>query len=612
MPGQKLPRPLVIFDGDCGFCRLWIERWKEIVGAGVDFAPSQEVGDRFPEIPSSAFEESVQLIEPDGSRYSHADAVFRLLAKAGGLRNIPFWCYRHIPGVAPVTDFGYGIVARYRTVFSFGTRFLWGNDVRRPQFAAGSWMYQRLLALVFLIAFASAWWQLPGLAGEEGILPAGDFFEMAETAIGAEAYWRLPTLNWLASGTGALQWTAAAGCLVSVLAMVGIATPVCFLILWALYLSICVSGQVFFGYQWDALLLEAGFLAIFLGPWKAIALGPSGSPLPVARFLSVWLLFRVMFLSGVVKLTSGDELWASLRALEVHYLTQPLPTPIAWHAEKLPVWFQKLSCAGMFGIELILPFFFFLPRNLRLIGAIGTLALQAGIALTGNYGFFNLLVSALCLLLIDDAIWRALLRRLGFRGSEASAAAPMNAVAKGGVALVALLYFLLSLPPIFEALGKRAPGFLATPSGWIAPFRTVNGYGLFAVMTPDRPEILLEGSMDGLIWKEYQFRFKPGPLDRAPPWAGPYMPRLDWQMWFAALGNFERTPWFHRFVRSLLEGSPEVTALLKEDPFPGGPPRFLRAKLDRYEFTTPEERATDGDWWTRESVGYYMPEVTLR
>jgi len=583
-----------------------------MVGDRVDFAPSQEVGPDFPEIPPEAFVESVQLIEPDGSRYAHAEAVFRLLAKAGGWRKLPYLVYRMVPGFAPVTDAGYHVVAGNRGLFSFGTRLLWGDDVRRPQFAIGAWLFQRLLAFVFIIAFGSAWLQLPGLVGDEGILPAHEFYTMAEQGLGKDAWWRLPSLNWFAADTVALQWTAGAGFVIGFLALAGVAVPLCFLLLWALYLSVSVSGQVFFGYQWDALLLEAGFIAVLLGPWKGLAPLPARSPVPLARFVLVWLLFRVMFLSGVVKLASGDALWAELRALDVHYLTQPLPTPIAWYADKLPEWFQKVSCAGMFGVELILPFFFFLPRNLRLIGAGGTLALQAAIALTGNYGFFNLLICALCALLIDDVVWKRLAGRLRIPSGRDLRPSRVHPAATVALGIVALFYFAVSLPTLFSGFRTASPTFLQTPYEWIAPFRTVNGYGLFAVMTPDRPVILVEGSMDGRTWQEYRFAFKPGPLDRRPPWAGPYMPRLDWQMWFAALGTFERTPWFHAFMRSLLEGSPAVTNLLEDNPFPDAPPRFLRAKLDRYEFSTREERREEGNWWTREPVGYYMREITLR
>jgi hypothetical protein len=312
-----------------------------------------------------------------------------------------------------------------------------------------------------------------------------------------------------------------------------------------------------------------------------------------------------MFSSGVVKLSSGDPAWRHLTALDFHYWTQPLPNVLSWFAAQAPEWFQKVSCAAMFGIEVGLPFLIFLPRRPRLLAAGGLLGLQILIELTGNYGFFNVLTAALVLLLVDDVVWPRRLRE------AARANAPVRWPARILPALAAA-YMVLSLVPLAGAFRALPP--VLEPVAWIyghvAPFRSINGYGLFAVMTTERPEIRLQGSLDGVTWKDYAFRFKPGPLDRPPPFAGPYMPRLDWQMWFAAMQDASATSWMGPFVLRLLEARPEVLALLGRDPFEGKPPRYVRGQLDAYRFTTFAERRASGDWWRREPRGIYFGAVS--
>lgn len=611
---RPLKRPLVVFDGACGFCKLWVERWRARVGDRLDFAPFQEVADQFPEIPLQDFERSVQLIEPDGRRLQRSTAVLRIVRAGGGSAGWFAAVTAGIPGFATAGDAVYRLVAGNRPFFSALTRAFWGNDVRRPTYAISAWLFLRIIAVVFFIAFASMWVQMPGLVGTEGILPAQAFFERVEEAFGPSVYAQLPSLFWFGADDRMLAAASLLGMVLAVAAFAGLLTPLSLFGCWALYLSLCVAGQIFFQYQWDALLLETGWLAALLAPWKLMAFRPGRSPSPILRWLLVWLLFRLMFLSGVVKLASGDPLWQEFAALEVHYLTQPLPTPAAWYADKLPDWSHWLSCAAMFGVELFLPMLFFLPRNLRLLAASGTILLQGAIAITGNYGFFNLLALALCLLLIDDRVWPRLFRDRLVPGDPLPVPVPSpRRVATTSLRLaLASAYVLLSLPPLARAFEVRMPAWVETVSRPIAPFRSVNGYGLFAVMTRERNEILVEGSLDGRTWKAYRFRYKPGPLDEAPRWAGAYLPRLDWQMWFAALSSFERTPWFHEFLRALLEGRAPVLGLLEENPFPDEPPRFIRAKLDRYTFSTFEQLDRSGQWWDREALRFYSPEVQLR
>jgi hypothetical protein len=399
-----------------------------------------------------------------------------------------------------------------------------------------------------------------------------------------------------------------AGVLCSMLVMMGMVQPLALFGAWAAYLSLVVAGQDFYSFQWDGLLLEAGLLAIFAAPWLWRPNLAPRAPRRLAHFLLTWLLFRLMFSSGVVKLASESEIpsedlvWSKLTALDFHYWTQPLPTSLAWLAAQAPEWFQKLSCAGMFAVELVLPFFIFLPRRLRLIACAGFVGLQTLIALTGNYGFFNLLAVAVALLLIDDAVWPRILRAPHARVTWPRWVLPPLALAYFGLSMVPLAGAFRTMPEAIEPL--------AWLYGHVAPFRSINSYGLFAVMTKERREIVLQGSMDGVEWKTYEFKYKPGPLDRRPPFVAPYMPRLDWQMWFAALGDVQAAPWMGPLVGRLFEAQPDVLALFAKDPFGGKAPRYLRANLDDYHFTDFAARRTTGNWWRSEPKGIYFPEIS--
>jgi predicted DCC family thiol-disulfide oxidoreductase YuxK len=594
-----MQKPRLIYDGDCNFCCRWIERWRETTGDRVEYRPSQDCAAEHPDIPPGDFDTAVQWVGADGHRESGAPAVFSALATTGTIGEALLSLYRKIPIFAGVADVGYDFVARNRMLFSRLTRLLWGNDVRSPTYATAAWLFLRALGLIYLIAFASFWWQSAGLIGETGILPAGTFFERVHEVLGGSAFWQLPSFLWWGAGHTALNIWCALGVTAALSLILGFAPAPCLIFLWANYLSLTVAGQDFYQFQWDILLLEAGFLAIFLAPWRwRTPWKKRSSPSRIAHFLLIWLLFRLMFASAVVKLASGDPSWADGSALNYHYFSQPLPTPLAWYAQQLPHGFQWLSVKVMFFIELILPLFLFLPRRLRLAAAFSLAALQVIIAITGNYGFFNLLTFALCLLAVDDKVFRIV-------------RPPRDQKVLPGPVLIpiAAALFLLSLVPLANAFRVRVP-LLQELHAVTTPFRTINGYGLFAIMTRERPEILVQGSMDGINWKTYSFRYKPGDPHRAPPWVAPYMPRLDWQMWFAALGRVENNPWFVRFLQCLLEGSPEVLGLLENDPFDGQRPRFVRAQLDQYTFTTLGEK-TEG-WWTVEPAGVYCPELSLR
>src|SRR5947207_6016380 len=311
-----------------------------------------------------------------------------------------------------------------------------------------------------------------------------------------------------------------------------------------------------------------------------------------------------MLMSRMVKLTSGDDCWWNLTALDYHYWSQPLPTVFAWWADQHPEWFKKFSVAFCLVVEIIIPFFIWAPRRPRLIAAGLIIFLQIIIAITGNYCFFNLLTIALCLLLIDDAAIR--------RGAPGSRTLPNRLCSYAAVAVI-----IVTLPInawlIFTALKPQAkpPRALAIVYEPLEAFRIANGYGLFRVMTKDRREIVIEGSADGVDWLPYEFKWKPSDVKRTPGWCAPHQPRLDWQMWFAALGTPEQNPWFVQTVISLLRGKPEVAALSERNPFPQSPPRYVRATLYRYRFTTVQEHRQTGAWWKRQELGEYLPSISL-
>ncbi len=597
-------KPLLVYDNDCDFCRYWIAQWQHVTGDRVDYAPYQEVASQFPEIPISAFENSVQLIQENGTVLSGAAAVLRAL-NSGFL----LWCYYHLPGFAKVSEGVYRLIAQHRPFFSAMTRWPWGSYTESTSFCFSRWLFLRALGCIYLIAFLSLWVQVHGLIGSNGILPADQFLAAVGQQVGTSGYYLVPTLFWLNPSDLCLHLLCAGGVVLSLVLIAGFFPTWTLVGLWAFYLSLVSVGQVFLSFQWDVLLLEAGFLAIFFAPLQIRdTLSRASQPSRAFLWLSRWLLFRLMFASGFVKLVS-DEVWRNLTALNFHYETQPLPTSIAWYVHQLPEWFQQISVIGMFAVELVIPFLIFAPRRLRTAGCIGLVGLQVLIILTGNYCFFNLLTIALCLLLIDDVMWKRFLpKRLmpSIRLREQSS----HRYRRICIGVVAVLLLLLS--------GIRFSGQLfreirLPDVAWITPFRSVNTYGLFADMTESRPEIIVEGSNDRITWKTYEFRWKPGDLTTAPKWVAPHQPRLDWQMWFAALqGDYQNTYWFLNFMGSLLRGNPEVLKLLADNPFPDTPPRYVRATLYNYRFTGPATKRSDGLWWDREWHRIYCPAISLR
>ncbi|MAT81744.1 MAG: hypothetical protein CMJ29_08880 [Phycisphaerae bacterium] len=630
LPEAELPTalPLVVYDGNCGFCRKCLKRYESISSPDtLAWAPYQKAAGTYPGIPESQFEQSVHFIRPDGSHVNGAEAIFEVMDRVD-LRSWPLWLYRHLAIFRWPCDLGYRMVAGHRNAAGIGAKLLWGKFQIPSTTLLTRRIFLRLLAVIYLIAFISIGSQASGLIGPDGLQPFEQRLQQVETyaeANDANAILLNPTVLW-SGGPSMLETVWIAGLVASIALILGILPMLTMAIAWVCYLSLVNAAGIFMSYQWDALLLEVGFLAIFWAPfsWRLnsrVARRPS----TLLRWMLLWLLMRFMFTSGWVKLASHDPVWWNLTALDYHLWSQPLPWWPAWHVWQLPMWWQKISCLAMFIIELGIPLLIILPRMPRLVAFLGLILLQAGILLTGNYGFFNWLTIVLCVVLLDDSqllwLWPSRTRGLVRVGLTRRESVPRRI--QNGV--IAALLLSLTIPITI--------GQLTESSVWkswqrtMSPWHIANSYGLFRVMTTSRPEILIEGSRDGSTWQPYVFKWKPGPLDRAPALCEPGMPRLDWQMWFDGLG-YERliangslnnggglnrqgtafgsvngrqvTPWL---CDAILQGKTPVLELLETVPFPADqPPRYLRWHLDQYRFTSPEQRADTGHWWTRQRV----------
>jgi hypothetical protein len=485
------------------------------------------------------------------------------------------------------------------------------DDATRARHSLLRWIYLRGLGVIYLIAFASLIPQVEGLIGSQGILPVAGFVEAVKSNMPWErGFMLVPSIFWLGASDNVLMAATISGCIASLFVIAGFAAAPALIVCWILYLSFVNGGQDFLSFQWDALLLEAGFLAMFMAPWTVLdkwkgqraglaqALVAAPTRTIIFMWMTRWLLFRLMLLSGLVKIGSHDPSWLNATALNYHYETQPLPTPLAWFMHQLPPSFDSFCTICMFVVELIVPFFMLGGRRARIFAAVATISLQVMILLTGNYTFFNLLTILLCVSLFDNSSLPRFEK--GTKKSYPWLSAP-----------IAIAIFVIS---IVEIADEFTAGNAVSPTAndivaFTQPFRLVNTYGLFAVMTTTRDEITMEGSDDGENWKAYVFPFKPGPLDRAPPIVAPYQPRLDWQMWFASLGSVRRDPWVVTFGQRLLEGSKPVLSLLATNPFPDRPPRFVRATVATYHFTDFAERDKTHNWWKADSPSLYMPPI---
>ncbi|MBC8212666.1 MAG: lipase maturation factor family protein [Gammaproteobacteria bacterium] len=481
-------------------------------------------------------------------------------------------------------------------MFSFSSQFSDGENSYRLIAA----LFLRLLAIIYFMAFFSLSFQITGLVGEQGILPLSPWLDSLLSEMGGSAFVYFPMLFWFEQSDFFLQAVAWSGCVVSISLLLNIWPRLSLILLFIFYLSLVKAGQTFMNFQWDGLLLEAGFLAIFLRPDSRILI-----------LLFRWLLFRLRFMSGISKLVMGDPSWLGMTALIYYFETQPLPHVGAWYFDNLPQILLIAATVLVLIIEIIVPFMMFLPRRYRLIAAWATLALQVLIMLSSNHNWFNFLTIALCLFLFDDKAVRRIVPGGLERWLTMSWAQRLqNPRARRSVAASYLLAGVVTLGGILsihKLVTNRSLGTVAdTLQDILQQWHIVNTYHVFPTMTTRQIELKIEGSIDGINWKEYEFIHRPNALSKAPTIVFPHHPRLDWMMWFVPF-HPRFLPWFDAFLQTLLENSAQVTALLKDNPFKDQAPRYLRVNAWHYEFTSPAEREQTGNWWKRSYLGPFYP-----
>jgi hypothetical protein len=468
--------------------------------------------------------------------------------------------------------------------------------VEAPDYWVARFLFGRALAGIYLVAFLVVANQFRPLLGERGLLPVPRF-------VAAVPFHRSPSLFHLHYSDRLVTVVAWVGVAVSALLVAGIpqagpawGSMAAWFVLWALYLSVVNVGQTFYAFGWESLLLEAGFLAMFLGSDR----NPPPAP---AVWLLRWLLFRVELGAGLIKVR-GDRCWRDLTCLYYHHETQPMPNPLSWYFHHLPKVLHRMEVVGNHAVQLVLPFALFAPQPAAAAAGLGMLVHQSWLILSGNFSWLNFLTLTLAVSAFSDAQLGAV---LPFRPG---ALAPSPLWHQGAVLACTGAVAVLSYWPVRNLLSRHQ---LMNFS--FNPLHLVNTYGAFGSVTKERYEVVIEGtrdpSPDGATWEAYEFKGKPGDPWRRPPQVAPYHLRLDWLMWFAAMSSPLAHPWVLVLVERLLENDRATLHLLRRNPFPDRPPTYVRATLYRYRFTTPEERRATGAWWARERVGEYLPPLWL-
>lgn len=506
------------------------------------------------------------------------------------------------------------------------------------------WLFLRCLGLIYFSAFYSLVFQIRGLIGPQGILPAGQYLAAIARGLGPLRFWFAPTLLWFSSGSHMLMALCWVGIAASLLVVLNVWPRATLIVCFVCFLSFVSAAGTFSGYQSDGMLLEAGFIALFFVPGGFFP-GWGGGRLPTraSMFLLLWEWFRIYFESGVVKIASGDPQWHNLTAMDQYYQNGPLPTWIGWYVQHLPHWFQAATVVATFVLELIVVWMMFLPRRWRIVCFFIATIWQIAVILTGNYAFLNYLVLVLGFLLLDDrflarfvpARWRPAVS-LDIIPRNEDSDADMNsilhidpsqqgnneahaernkdthlrAIAFAATAVMLAWIFYATTLPLIQMFWRSVP-LPEAPVTALEPFRIANQYGLFAVMTPHRYEIEFQGSNDGHTWVPYPFQYKPQDPSKAPGIYAPYQPRFDWNLWFASLGSWSQYPMVPRTEVLLLKNDPDVLSLFAGNPFPSKPPREVRAVLWRYWFTSMEEKRTQGLWWRRQLLGLYAPVLQM-
>jgi lipase maturation factor 1 len=492
------------------------------------------------------------------------------------------------------------------------------SDLGARRFLLARWIFLRALAVIYFSAFYSLLFQIKGLIGPQGVLPATNYLSAAARYYGAGRYWPVPSLCWFSAGTPMLMAITWAGLAASVLALLNLWPRLSFFVCFVCFLSFVSVAADFSGYQSDGMLLEAGFIALFFAPpglWPGW--GERHPSSWASLFLLQWEWFRIYFESGLVKLLSGDVQWHNFTAMDEYYQNSPLPSWVGWYVEHLPHGFHAATVLLTLVLELAVVWMLFMPRRFRLICFWIVTPWEIGVILTGNYAFLNYIVLALGFLLLDDGYLGrcfASLRRWPMReeAMEQAVRPRLSAVLHGcGVGLAALMLSWVCYATVGKLSQMIFSGSLlpTAPTRVLEPFRVANQYGLFAVMTRGRYEIEFQGSNDGQNWQPYIFRYKPQLLNEAPGIYAPYQPRFDWNLWFASLGDWQQNDIVPLTEERLLGNDGDVLALFRSNPFAASPPRYVRAVLWRYWFTSMNEKHGSGNWWRRQWLGLYAPAI---
>jgi len=475
--------------------------------------------------------------------------------------------------------------------------------------------FQRTLGAIYCVGFLIALNQFRGLCGTKGILPMPLFIKSVK-------FWDAPSLFWINQSDHFVIALALLGLALSIFATIGfsdafgtVVSIATWFLLWLIYSSFVNVGQTFYGFGWEVLLLETGFLAIFMGPSSSTA-----SVLLI--FLLRWLLFRLMFGAGLIKIR-GDECWRDLTCMKYHYETMPLPGPTSWFFHQFPMWIQKASVLFNHFVELVVPFFYFAPRPFRHTAGILTIVFQGIIILSGNFSWLNHVSIVIALACFDDSFFISLGSKIGpwllswakamgvsLEGAGAvgtsavsTATASLAGVPDPAIYLLTLIVILLSINPVLNLLSREQ---IMNTS--FEPLHIVNTYGAFGSITRIRNEVIIEGAYEPTgPWKEYEFKAKPGNISRLPPLVSPYHYKLDWQMWFAAMTPYYYHPWILNLVAQLLQGNSQVLSLMDTNPFPDHPPKYIRASLYEYHYVLPGEK----NWWQRSYKSEYLPPLSL-
>jgi hypothetical protein len=499
----------------------------------------------------------------------------------------------------------------------------WLFDSRRgpSHCVVARWIFLRALAGIYFSAFFSLVFQIKGLIGPRGVLPAATYLAAVARSLGTHRYWYAPSLFWISSGSHMLMAVTWIGLAMSVFAFLNLWPRFCFFVCFVCFLSFVGAAGDFSSYQSDGMLLEAGFLALFFAPPGVLPGWGADHPPPRASlFLLQWEWFRIYFESGMVKLLSGDPQWRNFTAMDEYYQNSPLPTWVGWYVEHLPHWFHGLTVGGTLAMELAVVLLLFFPRRVRLVCFWIVTPWEIGVILTGNYAFLNYIVLSLGFLLLDDRyLWRFVPARFRpLAGTEAptvdqerSLPGIASAWRALRVGVTAFLLTWIAYDTMAEMVNMPLRTYLLpqVPISALEPFRIANEYGLFAVMTRGRYEIEFQGSNDNRNWTAYPFRYKPQALDERPRIYAPYQPRFDWNLWFASLGDWQQNQIVPLTQERLLENSADVLSLFRSDPFPQSPPRYVRTVLWQYWFTSLDEKRRTGNWWRRELVGEYSPTL---